>query len=168
MADFVSSEDKTGLIQVLLLEPTLSKEKTEKANNVPADKEDTAINNTEAVEVSLKETYLEKLNNAEKEVEELEPADSTTLSLKEVENERYGIWDDLLNEIYGELKVQLPAGEMDQLKEEQLSWITYRDNSAHESSLKFEGASWEPVEYASVLANLTQERCHELVENYMK
>ncbi|WP_068676737.1 lysozyme inhibitor LprI family protein [Oceanobacillus sp. Castelsardo] len=115
----------------------------------------------------LKEEYLKKLNNAKKEAEELEAVDSSTYALKKIENDRWDIWDEWLNEIYGVLKEQLPPEEMNQLKEEQRNWIKYRDDRALEASLKYKGGTQEHLEYVTVLAILTEERCYELVEEYM-
>lgn len=141
-------------------------------NNEQNEKEDTST--SEAAEVnkevstSLKEKYLQQLDDTKKEAEELEPIDSSTYALKKVENDRWELWDELLNEIYGVLKEQLSAEEMDQLREEQRNWIKFRDDSALEASHKFKGGTQEHLEYVAVLANLTEERCYELVANYMK
>ena len=117
---------------------------------------------------SKKEEYLKKLNDTKKVTEELEAADSSTFALKKVENDRWEIWDELLNEVYGVLKEQLSTEEMDQLIIEQRNWIKYRDDTALEASLKYKGGTQEHLEYVAVLANLTEERCYELVANYMK
>ena len=98
----------------------------------------------------------------------MEAKDSSTYALKAVENERWETWDELLNEIYGVLKEQLLPDEMEQLREEQRDWIKFRDERALESSLQYKGGTMEQLEYVIVLANLTEERCFELVENYMK
>lgn len=140
-------------------------EKVDTSNNVPAKEEEPSINNTEG---SLKEQYLKKLNDTKRETEELKATDSSTYALKKVENDRWDIWDELLNEIYGVLKEQLSLEEMDQLRAEQRNWIKYRDESALEASLKYKGGTQEHLEYVAVLANLTEERCFELVEDYMK
>ncbi|WP_163971691.1 lysozyme inhibitor LprI family protein [Oceanobacillus halotolerans] len=134
------------------------------SNNVPAKEEGPSINNTDA---SLKEEYLKKFNDTKKETEELEAVDLSTYALKKVENDRWDTWDELLNEIYGVLKEQLPPEEMDQLREEQRNWIKYRDDRALEASLKYKGGTQEHLEYVTVLANLTEERCYELVVDYM-
>lgn len=119
-------------------------------------------------EESLKEDYLKKLNEAKKEMDALQPTDSSTYAMKNLEGERYDVWDGLLNEIYQVLEQQLSADEMEQLRIEQREWITHRDNSAKEASLKFEGGTQEQLEYVIVLNRLTEERCFELVEDYMK
>lgn len=114
-----------------------------------------------------KDIFLEKLQKANDEVNQLKPKDSSMYALKEVENKRYEIWDDLLNEIYGDLEDQLSKDEMNLLREEQRSWITYRDDTALEASLEYKGGTQEHLEYVAILANLTEERCYELVEDYM-
>lgn len=124
--------------------------------------------NQEEASTSLKEKYLQQLDDTKKEAEELEPTDSSTYALKKVENDRWELWDELLNEIYGVIKEQLSAEEMDQLREEQRNWIKFRDDSALEASHKFKGGTQEHLEYVAVLANLTEERCYELVEEFMK
>lgn len=137
----------------------------ESSNNESIKQEDLSSHNPEG---SLKEEYLEKLNNTKKEAEELEATDSSTYALKKVENDRWELWDDLLNEIYGVLKDQLPSQEMDQLREEQRNWIKYRDDRALAASQKYKGGTQEHLEYVSVLVNLTEVKCYELVANYMK
>lgn len=133
------------------------------------DEESSESNNSEnEVTESKKEEYLQKLNNTKKAAEELEASDSSTYALKKVENDRWEIWDELLNEIYGVLKEQLSAQEMDQLRNEQQNWIKYRDDTALEASLKYKGGTQEHLEYVTVLANLSEERCYELVEDNMK
>ena len=98
----------------------------------------------------------------------MEATDSSNYALKKVENERWELWDKLLNEIYGVLEEQLSQEEMDQLRAEQRNWLKYRDDSALEASQKYKGGTQEQLEYVAVLANLTEQRCYELVENYMK
>ncbi|GAA0607470.1 hypothetical protein GCM10009001_25990 [Virgibacillus siamensis] len=117
---------------------------------------------------SMKETYLKKLNETKSEMENLEATDPSTYAMKKVENDRYDTWDELLNEIYGVLKKQLPAEEMDQLRNEQRDWIEHRDDAAKDASLKYEGGTQEQLEYVAVLADLTKKRCYTLVEEYMQ
>lgn len=119
---------------------------------------------------SLKDQYLQKLHETKIEMDELRenPADESTYALKNAEGQRFDVWDALLNEIYGVLKEQLPHEEMDNLRKEQRIWIKNRDASAKEASLKYEGGTQEHLEYVVVLNNLTEERCFELVQNYMQ
>lgn len=138
-------------------------EKVDTPTNASKSEEDLSSNTT----VSLKEEYLKKLNDTKKDMDAIQPADSSTYALKNVEGNRYDIWDGLLNEVYGVLKKQLPSEAMEQLRKEQSEWIVYRDNTAKEASLKYKGGTMEHLEYTTVLNNLTEERCFELVEEYM-
>ncbi|MCG7344896.1 DUF1311 domain-containing protein [Sporosarcina sp. ACRSL] len=146
-------------------EPNLTQEDSSNENTTVSTTENTSDNE---FTISKKDGYLKKLNDTKKELEEVEAEDSSTFTLKKVENDRWEVWDALLNEIYGVLKEQLPPEEMNQLKEEQRKWIQYRDDSALEASLLFKGGTQEHLEYVAVLANLTEERCYGLVETYMK
>ncbi len=144
--------------------------------NGEAPKENTGTNkmekNTAANDAaeSQKEVYLKKLNDTKKEMDERRnnPEDDSTYAMKKVEGDRYDTWDGLVNEIYGVLQKQLSSDEMEQLRNEQRKWIEYRDSTAKEASLKYEGGTMEELEYVAVLGNLTEERCFELVEKYMQ
>lgn len=118
---------------------------------------------------SLKAEYLEKLNATKKEIVEMRenPIDDTTFASKKVEGDIYDLLDDLINEIYEVLIEQLPSEEMDQLRKEQREWLTYREQSAKEASLKYKNGTMEQLEYVTFENNLTEERCFELVEVYM-
>lgn len=137
--------------------------------------EDNAASNTndtndKEVVASLKAEYLMKLIDTQKETDELREnlEDDSTYGMKDAEGKRYEVWDGLLNEIYGVLKHQLSSEEMEQLRIKQREWIKYRDKTATEASLKYEGGTMEQLEYVAVLSTLTEERCFELVEDYMK
>ncbi|MCR2823278.1 lysozyme inhibitor LprI family protein [Lederbergia panacisoli] len=147
-------------------------------NSELSDQEDTSIDPNEELNSSNlesdssenhKEEYLEKFNDTKKEMDELQrnSKDTATYAMKKVEDDRYDVWDDWLNEVYGVLKEQLSTEEMDQLRIEQRDWIKYRDDTALEASLKYKGGTAEHLEYVTVQANLTEERCYELVQNYM-
>lgn len=135
-------------------------------NTTNNDNKNADTNDTE----SLKEEYLKKLDDAKSKVEEnrKNPIDDTTFALKKVESDVYDIMDGLINEIYGVLREQLPSEEMEQLRKEQREWITYRDNTSKKESLKYEGGTMEQYEYVRVENNLTEKRCFELIEGYMK
>ncbi|KGM45279.1 DUF1311 domain-containing protein [Neobacillus niacini] len=134
-----------------------------------SDKESSKIDISEnEVMESKKEEYLQKLNTTKQATEELAATDSSTFALKKVENDRWEMWDALLNEVYGVLNEQLSTEEMDQLRTEQRNWIKHRDDTALEAAQKYKGGTQEQLEYVAVLANLTEERCYELVENYIK
>ncbi|SEN92653.1 Protein of unknown function [Amphibacillus marinus] len=118
----------------------------------------------------LREAYLARLNETRDEVEEMREnlEDDTTAGMLAFESERFEAWDALLNEIYNTLEEQLSEGEMEELREEQREWIDYRDETAEEAAEEYEGGSMESLERIAVLANLTEDRSYELVENYME
>ncbi|WP_235000491.1 lysozyme inhibitor LprI family protein [Virgibacillus dakarensis] len=159
-----NEDEKQNSVKSDSPDDTDTTDSNDQGDTLKEDEEDVPINNTT---VSLKEEYLKKLNDTKKETDEMEAEDTSTYALKKVENDTWDIWDELLNEIYGALKEQLPPEEMDQLREEQRNWIKYRDDSALEASLKYKGGTQEHLEYVTVFANLTEERCFELVEDYM-
>ncbi|WP_277586143.1 lysozyme inhibitor LprI family protein [Psychrobacillus antarcticus] len=117
-----------------------------------------------------KEKYLEQLNKIEDGLSDLNKQyeDGSQTEMHEAKSEILSKWDDALNEIYGVLQKQLSTNEMSSLKEEQRNWIIHRDQKATEESAVFEGGTMETVQYLSTRAQLTKERCYELVQNYMK
>jgi len=125
-------------------------------------------NSASEIDQTIKDEYQNKLSDTKKAIDELKLADNTTVSYKKFETDRWELWDQLLNDIYGTLKNELTEDEFEKLRAEQREWIKTRDQQAKEASLEFEGGTWENVEYTSVLANVTEERCYELVEKYLK
>lgn len=120
-------------------------------------------------EAASKADYLQKLDAIEEGLADLQPLyEGTTASMREAAAEEYTRWDTALNEIYAELKRQLSKSAMDELRQAQREWILHRDATAKEESAEFRGGSLEPVLYVSTQARVTQERCYELVEQYMK
>lgn len=120
--------------------------------------------------VSKRYEYIQKLNNIEESLADLDYLyeNGITSEMKEAESITYERWDDALNEIYGVLKTQLSTNEMDALRQEQRKWIIDRDNMAEADSLEFEGGTMESLQYVSTLAQMTKDRCYELVTIYMK
>ncbi|QKY70758.1 lysozyme inhibitor LprI family protein [Lentibacillus sp. CBA3610] len=118
---------------------------------------------------SAKEAYIQELEQTELELAPLktQAQNGTQTERNQAMQEIFTQWDDVLNDIYGSLEEQLSEGDMESLREEQREWITHRDEAAEEEASKFEDGSLEPYEHANVMAQLTRERCYELVETYM-
>lgn len=126
---------------------------------------------TETVNLSgTKEKYLKQLNDIENSLSDLNNQynSGTQTEMHEAKSEILKKWDNALNEIYGVLKKQLSANEMSSLKEEQRNWIKQRDQKAKEESSIFTGGTMETTIYVATQAQLTKERCYELVQKYMK
>lgn len=74
----------------------------------------------------------------------------------------------MLNDIYGELKNQLSASEMNNLKIKQCQWIKDRDAASQKELKEAGGGTLAYAEEARILYEMTRERCYELVTYYMK
>lgn len=124
----------------------------------------------EEKESSKKDEYIKKLDDIEAGLGDLNALSATgiTSDMIEAASKKYSRWDDALNEIYSYLKVQLSSSEMEALTEKQIEWIEYRDLTAKNESLMFEGGTMERVQYPETLARLTKERCYELVRTYIQ
>ncbi|PID23621.1 lysozyme inhibitor LprI family protein [Sporosarcina sp. P7] len=118
----------------------------------------------------LQQQYRNKLDSIEAGLADLNYlfVNGITSEMSQAENERYTRWDNALNEIYGVLKKQLSAQDMEQLRIKQREWIKYRDHTASINAAEFAGGSFEPLTYTSTSADLTKERCYALVNLYMK
>lgn len=120
-------------------------------------------------QVKTKQAYLQKLEDVENSLSDLEELDAGDMEeMNEAAAERYKRWDKALNEIYGALKKQLSKEEMAKLKQEQLKWIKHRDDQSEEAASDNEGGTLESFARVSTQAELTRERCYELVKTYMK
>ena len=126
--------------------------------------------NNELLVYSYKNEYINKLNLVEEGMSDLDYLyeNGITVELIEAEETKLKRWDDMLNEIYSLLKIQLTESEMKELKSKQLSWIEYRDTTANNEASEEGGGSLSTVVYYSSLARLTKERCYELVNTYME
>ena len=126
--------------------------------------------NNELLVYSYKNEYINKLNSVEEGMSDLDYLyeNGITVELIEAEETKLKRWDDMLNEIYSLLKIQLTESEMNELKSKQLSWIEYRDTTANNEASEEGGGSLSTVVYYSSLARLTKERCYELVNTYME
>ena len=126
--------------------------------------------NNELLLYSYKNEYINKLNSVEEGMSDLDYLyeNGITVELIEAEGTKLKRWDDMLNEIYSLLKIQLTESEMKELKSKQLSWIEYRDTTANNEASEEGGGSLSTVVYYSSLARLTKERCYELVNTYME
>lgn len=119
---------------------------------------------------STKSSYLHKLDRIEAGLSDLDHMyeEGTTVDMIEAATETYRRWDVALNEIWAELKKQLPEKEMAALRTKQRQWIKDRDREAERSKAMFEGGSFANVQYPITQGELTKQRCYELVYDYMK
>jgi len=149
----IVEENKNTSEKPIVKEKPVTKEKTETVKNS-----------------GTKEKYLKQLNDIDNSLSDLNNQynSGTQTEMHEAKSEILSKWDNALNEIYGVLKKQLSADEMSSLKEEQRNWIKKRDQKAKEESSVFTGGTMEATIYVATQAQLTKERCYELVQKYMK
>ncbi|MGN7296375.1 lysozyme inhibitor LprI family protein [Ferdinandcohnia sp. SAFN-114] len=147
-------------------------EDTEKSNEANTTEENTNAESTDTnvegttEDSPLKIQYLSELEAIEKEIES-QPEGETQVEMDEIAAANYKAWDDALNKIWKELEKQLPTEEMDELREEQRRWIKEKYKAASEEAEQYKGGTMESLVKTSTLAQVTKERCYELVEKYM-
>ncbi|MDY0943796.1 lysozyme inhibitor LprI family protein [Priestia megaterium] len=116
---------------------------------------------------SKKAYYLDLLEQTR--ANEVQPVnDQIDGDRRQASGENYQMWDKVLNDIYGELKNQLSASEMNDLKIKQRQWIKDRDAAAEKDLIEAGGGTLAYAEKARILHEMTRERCYVLVNNYMK
>lgn len=162
-ASGVNSEDATNVEQPVQENGSDATSSSNAEDEKPAELAPSDLEVTEG----QKAEYLKKLNEME-ESDRNSDAGTTMVEMQEQEEARYKKWDAELNTIYGILEEQLDPDEMEELRAEQREWITHRDKSAEEASHKYEGGTMAPLEYVATQAELTKERCYELVAKYME
>ncbi len=170
------SEENSGSEQTPENSDSAAPDEQDESSNEPSDEtpaqdpSNSADNSDSEESESKKEVYLAKLDEIDQEMTEMmeNSTASNTVEMKKEASDRWEAWDDALNEIYDVLEKQLSQEEMDALRIEQRSWIEHRDATAKEASLKYEGGTQENVEYTAVMADVTRERCYELVKEYMQ
>ncbi len=88
----------------------------------------------------------------------------TQADMNEKSQALYTLWDDALNNLWGELKSNLPEKEFEKLLNEQRTWITQKENAVKEAGKEFEGGSLYPLIVNGEAARITEERVYELYE----
>ncbi|REB08546.1 DUF1311 domain-containing protein [Sporosarcina sp. BI001-red] len=129
-----------------------------------------AAKKKEQLSANLQNHYLQKLYAIKDGLSDLDYLykNGVTSEMMEATDETYTRWDNALNEIYSVLKKQLSDSEMESLRVKQRSWMKERDQEAEEAAAEFGEGTAGPLTYMSVMAQKTEERCYELVEQYMK
>ena len=118
---------------------------------------------------SERSKYLNKLANVKASISEFDKQleGGTMEEMGQAYGEIFKRWDQEMKDINGALKNQLSVSEMNKLRAEQRNWLIYRDKTAKEASVKYEGGTMASLEYVATQARLTEERSYELVEAYM-
>lgn len=87
----------------------------------------------------------------------------TQLEINDAAQQRYIIWDDALNYLWGVLKQVLDEDTMHRLTEDQLEWIREKEQAAASAAAEYEGGSLYPAVFYTTAADLTKERVYFLL-----
>lgn len=112
-------------------------------------------------------SYYNELTLLEKKEQEMEDSATDQASMNRVSGEIYEMWDDELNYVYQQLKKTLTEEEFQQLKEEELQWIEYRDQLGEEAAREWEGGSGMPMAVNTALSEATKTRTYELAYRWI-
>lgn len=118
---------------------------------------------------SLFDTYSQKLDAAAAEVDTIYATSEalTTVEMNDVSEQAFNVWDDLLNDMYGVLKAQLPAAEFEALRAEQREWIGERDEYAtYIATEAADGGSAYTSIYIDAQMQYTAQRCSDFLYEY--
>lgn len=88
----------------------------------------------------------------------------TQTDMNQAAQDKFLLWDDMLNQLWRVLKKVLPEEEMKQLTNEELQWIKDKEAAALDAAAEYDGGSMYPMVYSATLANLTKERVYELAK----
>ena len=118
---------------------------------------------------ATKQRYLDKLAAVEASLSDLDPyyENGSTADMNYATDQEYKRWDKALNEIWAQLKLDMPANEFEVLKQAQRNWIKERDRKAERDAVDWEGGTGYTMFYTGSLAETTKQRCYELVNQYM-
>lgn len=119
---------------------------------------------------SKKQEYINKLALIDKQIsiDERLTKDGAQYAINQFEYHSFDKWDSALNEIYNVLKQQLSASNMKKLKNDEITWIAVKNNTAEKQADEMRGGSGEDMLRYASLAESTKDRCYKLVNVYMK
>ena len=140
-------------------------ETTDSQNNTANKKN----NDTTKNKTNKKDYYTKKLDDIQAKIDKDYNFKNTetTADMRNASGAQYKLWDDALNEIYKDLQNTLSSNDKENLKEEELAWISKKENDAKNVANEVKGGTLEPVNHSLSLADSTKKRCYELVNKYM-
>ena len=118
-----------------------------------------------------KEYTLEELKDRLQTVEEQiaaqeEAADSNPASRYMAAEYAWNLWDGELNLIYSHIRSHMPEEEAEDLKREEVAWLKERDLAAEQAYVQNDTPPKQSIQYITISAQKTRERCYELLEQY--
>ena len=88
----------------------------------------------------------------------------TQTEMNEKSQELYVLWDNALNNLWGELQKHLPEEDFSKLLDEQLVWIEEKEQTVADAGKEFEGGSIYSMIVNGEAAKITEERVYEFYE----
>ena len=118
-----------------------------------------------------KEYTLEELKDRLQTVEEQiaaqeEAADSNPASRYMAAEYAWNLWDGELNLIYSYIRSHMSEEEAENLKREEVAWLKERDLAAEQAYVQNDTPPKQSIQYITISAQKTRERCYELLEQY--
>ena len=100
----------------------------------------------------------------EKEIEKKQKEVVTQMDMNIVAAQMQQLWDDTLNRVWGLLEANISEVDMEILRQEEREWIAEKDAKVQAAGQECGGGSIQPLEEATVAADLTKARVYELAE----
>ena len=118
-----------------------------------------------------KEYTLEELKDRLQTVEvqiaaQEEAADSNPASRYMAAEYAWNLWDGELNLIYSHIRSHMSEEEAEDLKREEVAWLKERDLAAEQAYVQNDTPPKQSIQYITISAQKTRERCYELLEQY--
>ena len=118
-----------------------------------------------------KEYTLEELKDRLQTVEEQiaaqeAAADSNPASRYMAAEYAWNLWDGELNLIYSHIRSHMSEEEAEDLKREEVAWLKERDLAAEQAYVQNDTPPKQSIQYITISAQKTRERCYELLEQY--
>lgn len=121
---------------------------------------------------SKKQSYIDRLNQLEYEDNKVQEGygsgELCTADYVTGTEDVYNKYDNLLNEIYSDLKSHLSTSEMSKLKEVQIEWIGEKEKTKEDILRNEPGAhaNWVMIALNNNMSERTEKRCYELLEYF--
>ncbi len=113
--------------------------------------------------LTKKDMFLDKADKIEEYSQNYLDTATTQSAINNESAAVYKKWDDLLNEVYQYLKTILTESKFAQLQEDELNWISEKENAVEEAGAEWVGSNMEPMARNMTAIEYTQERCYYLI-----
>ena len=113
------------------------------------------------------EDLKDRLQTVEEQIAAQEAAvDSNPASRYMAAEYAWNLWDGELNLIYSHIRSHMSEEEAENLKREEVAWLKERDLAAEQAYVQNDTPPKQSIQYITISAQKTRERCYELLEQY--